>query len=142
MAELRNQLENFTGIFQSFNIEDKIQELEEMLIAQNLDLQHKGVVIAVPAIDESHRLIYSDDRVLFDTQEKDACTLAQHIMRTKDADVVRVVTDSSKIGQVATYVAEPFECVIFLHEFMEIEKTTILETLRDHYPDLQHFELY
>ena len=129
-------------IFEMFIIEDKIEELEEMLATQDVDLKEMNVVIAVPAFDESVRLIYTEDRVLYDAQQRDADILARHIMNDIGAELVSVITGFDKVNDLARNVTDPYECVILLHEFMSFESIPILSTLREYNKDLKHFELY
>jgi len=133
---------NNENIFETFKIEDKIEELKGMLVMGNVDLLDKRVVIAVPSFDESMRSIYDEDRVLYDVQQRDADVLARYIMNDVGAELVSVITGFNSINDLASSVADPYECVIFLHEFMSFESVAILSTLTKHNKDLKYFEVY
>ena len=129
-------------VFQTFKIEDKIQELEKMLVIKQMNLQDKSVIIAVPSYDESMRSIKKDDEVLYDVQLKDAHALAEYVMVTMDTDLVSIVTDIEQLSALIGKVASPHECIIYLHEFMNIEKSDMLEILTEYNANLTHIELY
>lgn len=99
------------------------------------------VVIVVPELDEGMRSIYLKDKALFHAQQSDAHKLAQYIMNNIDVDLVSVSTGLTKIDTLADNIAE-IDCVILLHEFIEFERTLILEKLTKNNADLKCFELY
>ena len=129
-------------IFETFKIEDKIKELRGMLAMENVDLQDKRVVIALPDFDACMHSIYDVDRVLYDVRQKDADVLARYMMNEIGAELVSVITGFSKINSLASSVADPYECVIFLHEFMSFESVAILSTLTKYNKNLKYFEVY
>lgn len=129
-------------VFQTFKIEDKIQELKEVLGMQGVNLQGKGVIISVPSYDESMRSIKNDDDQLYNLQLKDAHTLAQHIMLVMNTSLVNIVTSIEQLNVLNGKVVPPHEYIIYLHEFVSAEKKEMLETLEKYNANLKHIELY
>ena len=130
------------NIFETFIIEDKIEVLKGEFVMKNMDLQDKRVVIALPAFDESMRSIYTEDRVLYDVQQRDADVQARHIMTDTGAELVSIVTGFDKVNDLARNVTDPYECLIFLHEFMSFESIAILSTLTKYNKNLKYFEIH
>ena len=128
-----------TPLFESFTSEKQIAQLESMM--QPKDFDGKSIIIAVPTYDESHRSIETEDRQLFVTQKKEAKKMAHYIMEATSAYLVRVVTDVDTIDDVVDFANTPTDVLILLHEFLDFEKSNIVEELSEKNADLKILEI-
>jgi len=111
-------------IFESFKIEEKFQELKDLLDSQDLEVfAGKQIVIGVPTVDESGRDIAKEDPELFACQKDDAGVLANLIMEHSQATVVSVITSVREIKEFSDSTGtQSVDYLILLHEFTPFEQ--------------------
>ena len=133
---MKEQSQTKTGVlFETFNIHDKVEEL-------NLrDFDDKNIIIAVPTYDESGRQIEFDDRPLFARQREDAFTLARYIMTIGEGKYLRMLTNVDEVDDYVDEAPEPTDVLVLLHEFLDFEKSQIVEALTESNPKLKVIEL-
>lgn len=123
--------------FETFEIENKIQEFEKMLLTQKIDFKSKDVVLVTPRLDNHRRMIYKEDGVLFDRQNRDAHMLANHMVYNLNANSVTLPIDCTR-GRAR----KDMDYLILLHEFVDDEKNHILTKLTQTNENLTYFEIY
>ena len=134
MEKMIYLIKKFERLFQTFKIENKVKELE--LMAGDA-LRGQQVLIMTPVFDESRRLIYLEDEALYYQRRNDADFLMNYIVYKLSAKSVSMIYRFDRIRKF-----KHFDCIIFLHEFVEFEKNEILEKFTAFNPKLKYFELY
>jgi|GEM_PF-2609878 len=120
------------------SVEKVTEKFERQMVtvaAEQNDLTEKSVMVIVPVFDEDLNVIKYDRPDLYKVQQADTDRLATHIMEHKHADLV-TVGNSRTVIDLVNRVSEPYDCVIFLHDILALEKSSVLNTLREHKPDL------
>jgi len=136
-------------VFETFKIEDKIEELKILVKSSKLGVfDDKHIIIVVPSFDESNRYIKKDDKELYLAQKSDAKWLSSFLINSTKAKTVEIVTDLHELHSVVDSSSEPIKFVILLHEFIQHEKDYVIREMKEDYleqkvnEDLQVIELY
>ena len=122
-----------TELLTTFSIQDKCIELEAIVANKKYNLfKGASVVVAVPTLDKSNQDMRIENFQLYKQQCKDALDLTFYLIENT-ADFIDIINFiNTEVDECLNRLnGKKLEYLICLHEFIEIEKIAIVQSLRE-----------